>query len=319
MRQLAIYALLFFASLSKLFGQQLPLYALYRDNWPLINPAGVSSQYILYEKSNTMGASYRKQWLGIDGAPRTATISFQRIADGGKLVFGGSLISDRTGDIGVNGGMGNFAYRIRLQKDHVLSFGLSAGLRQYGIAVKEINFRDKTDVAIGTSQNQLFPDFSLGVFYNYGEKFYAGLSVPQVFELQTNFRNTTGDLNIGQVRHIYAVLGAYLNVFSNPSAFLEPSIWIRSVPLLPDPAMNNEKKKILLSADINVRAQLNEAFWVGAGGGFSGIVHLETGFIPGDLLNTGDLFKIGLGYDYSTNPYGGTLGHTFEINLSYSW
>ena len=318
MRHLALLFIGIFLTFGTLLAQQLPLYTLYRDNWPLLNPAGVNSQYILYEKDNNLSLSFRNQWMGtgLDGAPYTVTASYQRISPQHKVVLGASFTTDRADAISTTGAMASFAYRLPLDySGHVLSFGLSAGIRQYKVDLKEITFRDINDIAAMEPQSQLFPDFSLGVFYNYEEKFYAGISVPQVFELNTSFRNTNGELSIGQVRHIYAIVGGYFSFLRNSAAFIEPSVWVRSVPSIWGRGLQGAS----LLADFNVRAQLNQAFWVGAGAGTSRMLHLETGVIPADLLGKGSLMKIGLGYDYSLYPYGGDLGHTLELNVSCAW
>ena len=63
-------------------AQQLPLFTQYRENATIINPAAMESDFFAYGNNVTLGASYRAQWVGLSGAPRTQTIHTGLLADG---------------------------------------------------------------------------------------------------------------------------------------------------------------------------------------------------------------------------------------------
>ena len=315
-RILAIY--LFFAAFATVNAQQLANYTLYRDHWTILNPAAMTNNYILNELPNTVNASYHRQWGSINdgGAPTLQNIGFQRVAKEDRIVFGGYILNDKTGLIGNTGIYGNFAYRILFGRrfDQSISIGLSAGLVQYRAKITQIAFADPENLTNQT-ETKFFPDFSMGIFYHFDDKVYAGLSIPQTFGLNTEFRTEDGSFSIERTPHIYAIAGAYFDAawLGNDASFFEPSIWLKYVPNSP------------LSLDLNGRYQHGEVFWVGLGGGLSmgeriaKNAHFETGVIIGEGIGVeyGHL-KIGVGFDWFFAPVA-TLGNGFEVMLSFSW
>src|SRR5690625_2283184 len=70
MMKYLLYGLLFLWSSTWMFGQQNPQYTQYMYNTQVINPA-----YTASKESFSAGLLYRTQWVGLDGAPKTATFS----------------------------------------------------------------------------------------------------------------------------------------------------------------------------------------------------------------------------------------------------
>jgi type IX secretion system PorP/SprF family membrane protein len=301
-------------------AQQQPLFSTYRHQWKVLNPASISNNYLLNEMNISLSASHRQQWLGLEDAPNTQLIQFEYLPPNNrKIVTGGHIMRDQAGKLGQIGLYGNFAYRIELGRrvEQTLSIGLGAGLVQYRAELENIAFATP-EMASLSNDNVLYPDFSLGAFYHYSDKYYAGISIPQVFGLQNVFRDSLGEraFDIRRVQHWYAVAGAYIDVpwFGSTTSFLEPSIWLRYVPNTP------------ISMDANVRYQISDFFSLGFGGGvgfgerLSSVLHLETGFKLGESMNINNgLWKIGFSYDIPLSQYRSAFGHTFEINFVYAW
>lgn len=302
-----------------LSAQQLPLFSAYRDQRQLLNPADMSNNYLLNEMNFSLGASYRNQWMGVDDSPQTQALSFEYISPNNNIISGGHLINDQTGKIGQVGVYGRFAYRLELSRrfDQVLVFGLGAGLVQYRARLAEIAFAEPEDF---TSLNDkvLFPDFSLGAFYHYKDQLYAGVSVPQVFALNTVFRDSTDqrDFAVQRTPHLYGVVGGFIDVawFGSSTSFIEPSLWLRYVPNSP------------ISADVNVRYQISDFYWLGVGGGvgwgtqLSSNLHFETGLQLGEAVNIyNGQWKISFAYDVPLSEYRSVFGNSFEVMLSYAW
>lgn len=310
-------ALVFTFTCSDLRAQQLTLFTQYRENLTILNPAAVETDFLAFNNNISFGASYRSQWVGLQGNPETQTIRGSFLADGMRgvaLQAGGYLINDKTGPTGFTGAYGRISGIVTDDPTYGgFSIGLSAGVVQYRVKSSEIILRDANDVLGTVDQNQLFPDIGLGVFfyravgngYGPGNYFYTGLSVPQVFGLDFTFQNDQGSFYSKRVQHIYGQLGFY-KFFSNDS-FLEPSLWVKYAPNAPT------------NVDLNLRYQLPGALWVGAGGASSGSVHLETGFTLGNNLGLDNTLKLGYGFDYSFSSFGPTAGSTHEINLSFSF
>lgn len=308
----------FLLALEPANAQQLPLYSIYRDHWNILNPAALSNNYLVNEWKLSIGASYRRQWLGIAGAPATAVVNWEWVRDDYNSVFGAHVVNDRTGKIGQSGFYGQYAYRLNFGRrvDQSLLIGVTAGAVQYRARLSDIDFFDKEEQPL-EDDNTIYPDFGVGLFYHYSDDYYAGISIPQTFGLSTVFQTGEGDFSIQRVQHIYAILGGYFQTewLGNETSFLEPSLWVKYVPGAP------------LHVDANVRWQISDLVWtgVGFGTGFgenpSGKLHIEAGVVLGEQIQVyNGQYKIGMGFELPVlGGYGPDFGSTLELNVIYSW
>ncbi len=311
-----IIAFLLFA-LSDLSAQHLPLFTQYRDHLSLLNPAAVSGDYLVYEQSVTIGASYRRQWVGLEAGPETQTLHGTYLhaqRESMSWQFGGHLLNDQTGPTGFTGLYGRIS-GILTDDPYFggLSFGLSFGAVQYRVKATEIRLREENDILTATDQAQMYPDFGLGLFaYRRiegglldGNQVYAGLSVPQVFGLDLQFEDEEGTFSTQRVQHYYGLLGMY--AYLSDDSFLEPSAWIKYVPGAP------------VNVDLNLRYQMQSNFWIGTGLSTARMFHLELGYLAFDFLTDDSIFRIGYGFDYAFRDYGPAAGSTHEINISFAF
>lgn len=291
-------------------AQQLPLFTMYRENWALLNPAGLSNNYLLNGKKLSVGATYRDQWAGLEDAPVTGALQVEAILPNWRVATGGAILYDQTGAFGQIGLQGKFAYLIPMggREAQTLSVGISAGLVQYRSSPGEVDFRDPGDVVAEGAETSIAPDFGLGAFYHYAERFYAGISVPQLLGLSSRFQSGSSSYDIRRVQHYYALAGGYINLPYSNTAFLEPSVWLRYVPHAP------------FSVDVNLRYQFNETFWIGAGAGASKVLHLEFGLSLAEQIHLNkSLLKIGFGYDRYFGAVGPNFGNTYECSLVFAF
>ena len=313
-------SLLFFSLVlvsKTLTAQQLSLFTQYRENIGIINPAAVENDYLAFGNNISFGASYRTQWLGISGNPRTQTLRGTFLADqmsGVAIMAGGQLINDQTGPTGFTGFYGRIAGILTDDPAYGgLSIGLSAGAIQYRVNASKIILREPNDILGTQNQAQIFPDVGFGLFmykavggrYGSDNYLYGGVSVPQVFGLDLTFQNDQGDFFTKRIQHFYGQLG-FLKFFGNDS-FLEPSLWVKYVPNAP------------ANIDLNLRYQMPAALWIGAGGSTAGTVHLETGLNLGENLGLDSNVRLGYGFDYSFSSFGPFVGNTHEVNIAISF
>jgi len=298
------------------FSQQLSLFSQYRENQTIINPASPGSSYLGYGENLTFGASYRVQWQGFEGAPTTANLRGDFLYTEGSpvsIMGGGYLLNDQTGPTGFTGVYGRIGGVLSDDPYYSgLCVGLSFGMVQYRVNASQIRLRQANDILSNDDQNKLFPDVGLGVFaYKKldggafdGDYVYGGVSVPQVMGLDLQFEDADGKFYTTRVQHIYGMLGYYK--FMRNGSFLEPSVWVKSAPHVP------------VNVDFNLRYQMAQNFWVGAGAATSKTMHIELGFLLGDNLGFDNTIRIGYGYDYSFSSFGPYTGGSHEINISYS-
>lgn len=267
------------------FGQQDPQYSQYNYNMNVINPAYAGSTGVL-----SLGVLGRSQWVGIDGAPRTLTLSIHSPV-GKSVGLGMSLVADRIGPVRETNFYGDFSYTIVTSENSRLAFGIKAGftsLQVNSLAANSPN--DPLNVPI----DRIEPNFGSGVYY-YQDKFYAGFSIPNV--LKTRYLEKSGGIvsTASEQMHYFFTSGYVFDIYDNLK--LKPSTMIRGVKGAP------------LSVDISANLLWEEKFEFGISyrldESFSGVV--------GFLLN--ENMRIGYSYDQNINNFGNYNFGSHEVML----
>lgn len=226
-------------------AQQEAMYSQYMFNTMAINPAYAGSR-----GTTSATALYRSQWVGINGAPETATFSVDAPLNQKKIGLGLQVFSDKIGITKTTGGFASYAYRIRMEEG-TLSFGLQAGVSQYQADFTSValNTGGQNDLAFSQNINKWIMNFGTGIYYN-TDRFYVGLSSPQLLNNKLeNFSVTTNNVFTGQTLHVFLASGY---VFSLSDDFkLKPSFLIKGVKGAP------------IEADINSTLWIKDVFAVG--------------------------------------------------------
>ncbi len=299
---------------------QSPLYTVYREQTATLNPAMPSTNFLINEYNNSISATYHYQWIGVEDAPVTQVLNWEWLPTDKNILVGAQVLNDKTGAIGLTGINGQFAYKIPLSRteNRLLSIGFSAGIQSNYARLG--TYAAEANLAVADTRHSIM-DLSVGAYYHHDNLFYAGISVPQLLgnRIFLNSNDIARQFSIKKAREIHALGGMYFDApfFGNDGAYLEPSIWLRYLPVSKN-----------LSFDANCRAKISSTFWVGAGYNFANGVDnypthtltFETGSILSESigLDAGQL-KIGLGFGI---PMGGlltTLGPIGEVHVSYSW
>jgi type IX secretion system PorP/SprF family membrane protein len=290
-------------------AQQLPLFSQYREFAGIINPAAVSNDYLNYDNNLSFGASYRRQWITDQDGPSTQVLRADYIREraGISLLTGGYILKDQVGRVGTTGAYGRIGGIISNGKPREagIAFGLNAGIVRYGLDLSNARLTNPSDIAINTALNKTYPDVGLGVYayqtIGSNNMLYGGISIPQTFGLNLNFRDQTHNLSITRIQHYYATAG-YKMGLNDEFSFVEFSAWLKYVaPLKPH-------------ADFNVRYQMSEIFYVGAGIGTSGFSHLEAGLLFGEDR----MFRVNYSYDAPFTKVSAYYGASHEISVAYA-
>jgi type IX secretion system PorP/SprF family membrane protein len=307
MKKITLILIALSTTMSVVLGQQLPLFTQYREYHSIVNPANIGSDYFVDEYRSSFGASMRLQWVHIDGSPRTQILRGSYISNTDnyfKIATGGHLMNDQTGPTGMTGVYGRIAViGNNRPQEGGWSVGFNIGMTQFRLNNTAVKFNEPniTDVI---SLRKIYPDVGVGIFGYVpisgrdGDIVYAGASIPQVFGLDLTVPSERGTFNFKRVPHYFGTLGFYK--FIGEQSFVEASTWIKYV----------QGSKINL--DFNLRGQISEIIWLGAGYSTAKYVHIEFGFILGDSPR----FKIGYGYDHALSTSSPFFGAVHEINLS---
>jgi type IX secretion system PorP/SprF family membrane protein len=178
MKKLYLVALVVIASWVDLHAQQDPHYTQYMYNMNVINPAYAGSKENL-----SIGLLYRKQWVEIEDAPTTFTLSGHSPV-GKNVGLGLSVISDKIGPVEENNIYGDFSYTLNLGGEHKLAFGIKAGitLHQVGLYSDIYNtLPNPNDPAFSADTNNSYFNLGSGLFY-YTNKYYLAFSVPNMMK-----------------------------------------------------------------------------------------------------------------------------------------
>lgn len=161
------------------YAQQDPQFTQYT-----INPLAVNSAYAGTRGHTTITGLHRTQWVGIDGAPRTQTLSIDGPV-GDRVGLGLSVINDELGPSEEVYGDLNFSYTVPLNENYKLSFGLKGGFRVFNLDFTKGLQREAGDGSFQQQgiDNKFFPTAGAGLFLRSKRK-YIGLSVPNILKVE---------------------------------------------------------------------------------------------------------------------------------------
>ncbi|MFH6942852.1 type IX secretion system membrane protein PorP/SprF [Flavobacterium sp. FlaQc-50] len=168
------FLLLFLLSINfSMLGQMDPQYSQYMYTTTYFNPAYAGS-----DNCTNITGSYRSQWVGLDGAPKTASISMNAPMYK-KMGVGVSLINDNIGPMQENNLALDLSYGLDID-NFKLAFGIKTSLNVLNVDFTKLKiYNDLDPVFASNVENQLSPNVGAGV-YAYSSRFYVGLSVPQM-------------------------------------------------------------------------------------------------------------------------------------------
>ncbi len=290
--------------LQNIFAQQDPQYSQYMFNQVVINPAYIGSKEAL---SATM--DLRKQWVSMQGAPRTGTISLHGPLAIKSIGLGGHLINEAIGPTKWTAAYFDFAYRFKLGKGK-LSLGLSGGLVNYNMTLKQSDYKDPGEVF--PSQNlgsKTVVDFGTG-FYYFTNSFYLGGSIthltnPNLYNTSNNYTNSSSvkdtsiiNFSINPHSFLYAGKGFLIN----ENLVINPSVILKS---------GNAKR--VASVDVNCNFLIKKKLWLGVS------LRLGYGLVGLMQYSVTDKFKVGYSYDQGFNRIGVVGGGSHEIMLAYNF
>jgi len=276
-------------SITTVFGQQDAQYTQYMYNMNVINPAYAGSKGVV-----SVGLLGRTQWVGIEGAPKTVTLSLHSPV--GKAVgLGLSIINDEIGPVKENNIFADFSYTIITSEEGRLAFGLKTGFSF--LDVRDLITNEPSDL-LNTPIHKTSVNFGAG-FYYYTDKFYLGFSVPNFLETR-HLENDGGVASTASEKmHYFLTSGYVFNISDNLK--LKPSTMIKATSGAP------------LSVDISGNLLFSEKFEVGLSYRFDDSISGIVGF------NVNEDFRIGYAYDYTTSNYGDFNSGSHEIMLLFDF
>jgi type IX secretion system PorP/SprF family membrane protein len=224
--------------------QPTPVTDQYILNPVLINPAQTGSRRTL-----NIAAFYRRQWVGIKGAPETLTLTADAPLSNTKVGLGFSIISNKIGVTKETSVSTAYSYSIKAGEGD-LSFGLRAGLFGTNTAWSDLIVLDPGDeLYLVDSKVYLVPDFGFGMYLSY-DHYFAGFSIPRLLGYKFNFDRNRYSLKVNPGQYYYLLNTGYVFDIAPDIKFF-PSTLISLSP----------GEKTLM--DINAHFGLSDRLWTG--------------------------------------------------------
>ena len=280
----------FMISVLSVNAQQEPQYTQYMYNMSMVNPGYVMDEPEMVQ----VGSLYRTQWVGIEGAPKTAN-AFAYIPINNKIELSVNYLNDYIGDaINISENVFNvdMAYKISLNNNLKVSFGLKAGVDHLNFSALGSNVSNdplfqntkKTVLNIGT-----------GVFV-FKEHYYVGLSSPNLIP---------SDLNVNSAvvykdkPHVFLIGGYVFNI--NQNFKLKPSTVFKYVGGSP------------LSFDVSANVLYLNRFEIGVSYRYDDAVSGLVG------INITPSLRLGYAYDFNTSKLNDFNNGSHEFILLYKF
>lgn len=286
MKKYILISILNIVGFSISYAQQDPLYSQYLLNPMVINPA-----YAGLNNNLNAALSYRSQWGGFEGNPKTFNANGSISLVDNKVGAGLIMVQDKIGNNNNTEFQAVGSYKLQLE-DMVFSFGMQAGIVNYKSDYGMLNLADGGDPAFTGNENLTKPTVGAGAALK-NERFFVGLSVPRL--LSTTFKSTSGEEFDLYDQHYY-MFGSY--VFNMGTRIrLKPSVLLKGVKGSP------------LSTDLNFNINIDQLYTAG--------IFTRNFNTYGLLLQAlfKDTFRLGYTFEIPTANSVGTKFNTSEIML----
>ncbi len=272
-----ILTALFIGIASVAGAQQQQTSSMYDLQGVIHNPSIAGTQ-----ETNIIGVSYRSQWSGISGSPKTATVfgsfDLQKMGVG----IGGSIFQDKTGPTSRTGISLSLAKHIT-GNNGTFSIGIENRLQQYAIDKNKLMESLGNDPVLGASDNRFKYDAGFGISYT-SKRFQLGASVSQLVQSKLDFYsgNLTRDEEARLYRHYY--FNGLYNWQVDEATVITPNALFIYLPNAP------------LTYQFGVRVEFNKLFWFGGG------YRAHQSYMLSAGLNLGKKLTIGYAYDDYISP-----------------
>lgn len=227
-------------------AQQLPLYSQSYFNPFLYNPATAG----VNEGTNAY-LVHRRQWTGMPGSPVTNAFTVDGFFEDKNVGLGLAIFND-VQDINERLGIyTSYAYRLKLNDDMQLRFGVTVGFLDNRIDYSRAVVKDASDpMLFEQMQRKSALDGNVGVSYNWKD-LRIGFSVPQLIGQRQELASYD-QVSYYQLNRHYLATASYKWMFNESQQLaLEPMAMIRFMPNTP------------AQYDILAQASWKDMVWLG--------------------------------------------------------
>jgi len=273
------------------YGQQDIQATQYMYHMNVLNPAYAGARETL--SLNMLG---RTQWVGIDGAPETATFSIHAPLKK-NVGLGFSVVYDELGPVKETNAFVDFSYTLNVSYEGNLAFGLKGGATSHVINRAMLSTLNPEDALLTDAEaNRFSPNFGVGMFY-YTQHYYLGLSVPNLLKSKY-YKTKKGYVsNASETAHYFLTSGYVFEISEHLD--LKPSALVKAAVGAP------------VSIDLSLNALINDTLELGVSYRLDDSISAMIG------ININPDLRLGYAYDYTVSSFGDYNNGSHEIMLLY--
>lgn len=208
-------------------GQDVSNFSQFYFNPSLLNPSftGIDGQAAAF-------LSYRRQWVGIEGAPAVSQFSFQA-PNPKRIAIGLNTSQDKRGPVSTSSVLISTGYNIPLSKEVYMRFGMSFGAGFFRTDINSLKFSliaaDPVLTNLLQSDIQLLANAGISI---HSRSFHVGLAVPHLFQSEYL---ATNSFTVGAFKPLDQLIihGSYRYYLNNGQFLFEPYVNYRLNKTLP--------------------------------------------------------------------------------------
>ncbi|MFL5762828.1 MAG: type IX secretion system membrane protein PorP/SprF [Bacteroidia bacterium] len=280
---------------ASLHAQQVGMYSHTFFKPMLFNPAFTGKD----DATNAMVIS-RAQWTDINGAPQLNLASLDGNIVDKKVGLGIMLVSDKKGITNRTGGEVYYSYRVNINDDMHLRFGVSLGVVEHTVDFSKAITETSNDPTLFTDkQSKVIFNGNAGLGLVWKELEF-GFAVPQLIGNKVNYADTSNVRSTySQVRHYMGSLKYSLPLSKEKGMYITPCAIIRFIPNTP------------FQYDAGINFEWRNKFWIGAAYKSAYAVSANVGFAVHKQLS------VGYSYDIITGSIGKYSGMAHELMINF--
>jgi len=278
----------------EIFAQQVSFNSQYYTNQFVTNPA-----FTGYNAFINAFISHRSQWVNVKGAPQTSYFSIDSPVKEKNVGIGLKMYSYNTDIISQVGAFASYSYKLKVNSDNNVYFGLAMGMLDNKIDYAGAVMRDKDDPFFVQQQpNKTVFSADLGLAY-IRKKLEVGLAIPQLLGNDVKYGTDNGYIrHFSLARHYQGSLKYVFDIEKEKQITAYPLIFIRYVKGAP------------VQYDINAVVDWKKIGWFGLTYHSSYALAISAGVRYKN-------FSVGYAYDLGMSPIKAYTGSSTEFLLGY--
>jgi len=273
----------------------------------MYNKLGYNPGYAGSTETGCFTGIYRKQWIGLDGAPATQLVSYNTPLLNKRIGVGIAFLRNTIGAESRLTMEGSYAYRLILGRG-TMGIGLNASIRRRAVDWSDPRIKGTQPIGVDPAiasgfQSKWVPNFGIGLYYS-TNSFYVGASIPRILKYNIDF-SELGNVITREVIHAYLMAGYDFKVAEKIR--LQPQVLLKYAQNSP------------FDFDLNLMGIFSDRFNVGvtyrAGGSKEVGIGESIDFLLG--MQATKTFFFGLSYDVTLSEIKQYSNGSLEATIRY--